>query len=143
MRLASIVMLLLFVCLTGYGQSGVMGKWKTIDDDTSEPKSVVEIFEKDGKLYGKIIKLFRKPGEDPDPICTECATDDPRFKKKITGMEILQNMEKSGDAYEEGSILDPSNGKIYGCKLWLEGNDLKIRGYWGPFYRTQTWLRVP
>ncbi|HCZ37305.1 MAG TPA: DUF2147 domain-containing protein, partial [Cytophagales bacterium] len=35
---------------------------------------------------------------------------------------------------------DPNNGKIYRCKVWLEGNNLKLRGYLGPFFRTQTWL---
>jgi uncharacterized protein (DUF2147 family) len=58
-------------------------------------------------------------------------------------MEILQKMKKAGDEYSEGNILDPENGKIYRCKLWLENGDLKVRGYWGPFFRTQTWKRVP
>jgi uncharacterized protein (DUF2147 family) len=50
-------------------------------------------------------------------------------------------MEKSGDEYAAGNILDPEEGKVYKCKLWLEGTELKVRGYWGPFYRTQTWTR--
>lgn len=102
---------------------------------------MVEIYEKGGKVYGKIIKLFRKQGEDPDPICNECDSDDTRYKKKIIGMEIIADMEKSKEDYSGGKILDPATGKIYGCKLWLEGNDLKVRGYWGPFYRTQTWKK--
>jgi uncharacterized protein (DUF2147 family) len=51
-------------------------------------------------------------------------------------------MVKDEDEYADGEILDPNNGKIYRCKLWLEGKDLKLRGYLGPFYRTQTWVRV-
>jgi uncharacterized protein (DUF2147 family) len=139
--------ILLILFLTGFSievfsQAGIIGKWKTIDDETNEVKSVVDIFEKEGKICGKIVKLFRKPGEDPDPVCNECASDDSRFKKKIIGMEILKDMKKSGDEYTEGNILDPNNGKIYSCKIWMEGNDLKLRGYWGPFYRTQTWQRA-
>ena len=130
------------ISITSFAQVDIIGKWKTIDDETNEPKSVVDIFEKEGKVYGKIVKLFRKPEEDPDPVCNECASDDSRFKKKIIGMEILKDMKKSGSEYAEGNILDPNNGKIYSCKIWLEGNDLKLRGYWGPFYRTQTWQRV-
>ena len=57
-------------------------------------------------------------------------------------MEIIKGMKKSGDEYSEGNILDPEVGKIYSCKLWIEGNDLKVRGYWGPFYRTQTWHKA-
>ena len=127
---------------TCFGQQSILGKWKTIDDNTGEEKSVIEIFEKDGKVFGKILKLFREKGEDPDPVCNECPVDDGRYKKKIIGMEIIQNMQASGSELTNGSILDPEDGKIYRCKLWLEGNDLKVRGYWGPFYRTQTWKRV-
>lgn len=120
----------------------VVGKWKTIDDETNEPKSIVELFTQNGKVYGKIVKLFRKPDEDPDPVCEECSEEDNRYQKKVIGMEILRDMVKAGNEYSEGTILDPNNGKVYRCKIWVEGNDLKVRGYWGPFYRTQTWLRA-
>jgi uncharacterized protein (DUF2147 family) len=119
----------------------VLGKWKTIDDETGEPKSIIEIYERGGKVYGRITKLFRKPNEDQDPVCDECDPEDLRYKRKIIGMEILKDMVKDEDEYADGEILDPNNGKIYRCKLWLEGKDLKLRGYLGPFYRTQTWVR--
>jgi uncharacterized protein (DUF2147 family) len=125
-----------------FAQADIRGKWKSFDDETLEAKSVVDIFEKDGRYYGKVVKLFRKPEEDPDPICKECAPEDPRFNKKVIGMEILRDMKKVGDEFSEGTILDPKNGKIYKCKIWIEGQDLKLRGYWGPFYRTQTWKKA-
>jgi len=140
MKLIYIPFLFLIISFNVAGQTSILGKWKTIDDETNEARSIVEIFEKNGKYYGKVIKLFRQPNEDQDPICEECAPEDERYKKKIIGMEILKEMVKSGSEYSEGSILDPKNGKIYRCKIWLEGNNLKLRGYWGPFYRTQTWL---
>jgi len=120
----------------------VFGKWKTIDDETGDFKSIVEIFERSGKVYGRIVKLYRKPNEDPDPICDECDEEDPRYKKKVMGMEILKDMIKDDDEYSGGEILDPNNGKIYRCKIWLEGKDLKLRGYIGPFFRTQTWIKA-
>jgi uncharacterized protein (DUF2147 family) len=122
-------------------QDGVFGKWTTIDDETDEPKSVVDIYEKNGEVFGKIVKLFRKPGEDPDPICDDCDEDDPRHNKKVIGMDILLSMKKDGDEYAGGTILDPKIGKVYRCRIWREGNELKVRGYWGPFFRTQTWKR--
>lgn len=136
-----IVGLLILPVLCG-AQASVIGKWKTIDDSSGEERSIVEIFERDGLVYGKIVKTFPQAGEDPDPVCDECSPDDPRYKKKIIGMEIIQKMKKAGEEYAEGNILDPENGKIYSCKLWLENGDLKVRGYWGPFFRTQTWKRV-
>src|SRR4051794_1545736 len=105
-----LIFFLLFclVTLFTYAQKGVLGKWKTIDEE-NEPKSVVEIFERDSLLYGKIIKLYRKPGEEIDPSCMECAPDDPRHKKKVIGMEVMKDMKKTGeDEYSEGTVLDPS-----------------------------------
>jgi uncharacterized protein (DUF2147 family) len=135
--------LLLIICNLGYGSQAqsILGKWKTIDDETGDPKSIVDIFEKDGKVYGKIVQLYRKPGEDPDPVCDKCPTNDERFGKKVIGMEILRDMKKSGKEYTDGTVLKPDEGKIYKCKIWLEGDELKVRGYWGFLYRTQTWLR--
>ncbi len=141
MRALITLFLSLFTALPVLSQSPV-GKWKTIDDNSGEERSIVEIFEKNGKVFGKIIKLFRKPGEDPDPVCDDCDKDDPRYKKKIIGMEIIRDMELSGQEYGEGDILDPESGKVYRCKLWVEGNELQVRGYWGPFFRTQTWKKA-
>ncbi len=127
--------------ITASGQS-ILGKWKSIDDNSGQPRSIVEITESGGKIYGKVVRLFPKPTEDPDPICDKCDPGDPRFKKKIIGMEIIRGLSKNGEEYTGGDILDPENGKVYRSKLWMEGKDLKVRGYWGPFYRTQTWLRT-
>jgi uncharacterized protein (DUF2147 family) len=139
------ILLSLFVLLiqiSALAQTEISGKWTSFDDETQEAKSVVDIFERGGKYYGKIVKLFRKANEDPDPVCTECDPEDPRFNKKVIGMEILKDMKKSGEEFSDGTILDPKNGKLYKCKIWIEQEDLKLRGYWGPFYRTQTWKRA-
>lgn len=136
-----LLILLLLIPVMGFSQS-ILGKWKTIDDNSGEEKSIVEIFEREGKVFGRVIKIFPPPGEDPDPVCEECQSDDPRHKKKIIGMEIIRNMEKDGNEYSDGDILDPENGKVYRCKLWLEDGELKVRGYWGPFFRTQSWKKA-
>lgn len=136
--------LCLLICLTGnvaFSQTSVLGKWKSIDDKTGAAKSIIEISERDGKLYGKIIKIFPTDPKRTDPICDKCPSDDNRYNKKIIGMEIMLDMKKDGDEYSGGNILDPEVGKVYRCKIWVEGNELKVRGYLGPFYRTQTWQR--
>lgn len=129
-----------FVTILAQAQSPILGKWNTVDDNTGETKSVVEIFERKGIVFGKVVKLIDPP--EPDPVCEKCPTEDNRFGKKIIGMEIIKNMKKSGDEYVDGDILDPEQGKVYRCKLWIEEGSLKVRGYWGPFYRTQTWRKV-
>ncbi|MEO9965096.1 MAG: DUF2147 domain-containing protein [Reichenbachiella sp.] len=122
-------------------QNDIVGKWKTIDDESGKPRSVVEIYKKDNLYYGKITDMFLEPHEDPDPVCDECDEEDERYMKKVRGMEILKALRRDGDEYVDGKILDPENGKVYTCKLWLENGNLKLRGYVAIFYRTQTWLK--
>ncbi|MBK7104957.1 MAG: DUF2147 domain-containing protein [Ignavibacteriae bacterium] len=120
----------------------VEGLWKTIDDETGQPKSIVKVYVKDGKVFGDIVKLFRKQGEDPDPVCDKCDDDDSRKNKKILGMTIITDMEKGDDGvWEDGEILDPKKGKVYDCKLWVENGKLQVRGYVLFFHRTQEWLK--
>lgn len=134
-----ILLTLIFFSLSFFASAqSIVGSWKTIDDNTGKPRSIVEIYEKDGDYYGKIVKLFRAPDEDQNPTCEECKG---KLKgKPIIGMEIITGMEKDGDVFNDGEILDPENGKTYDCKLWIEDGNLKVRGYLLFFYRTQTWL---
>jgi uncharacterized protein (DUF2147 family) len=120
----------------------IVGKWKTIDDKTNEPKAIVEIYQEDGKYFGKITKLFRKPGEDPKPVCDECPDKDPRFNQPIIGMVIVKDLVQKGKKYKGGTILDTKEGKIYKCKVWTKGETLMVRGYIAFFFRTQTWHKV-
>jgi len=122
--------------------TSIVGKWKTIDDKTGEPKSIVEIYEKNGKFYGQIKELFIKEGDNPDPTCDKCPADDPRKDQPTKGMVIIQELAKTNDGYSGGTILDPKEGKIYTCKLWIEDGKLMVRGYIAFFFRTQTWHRV-
>jgi len=143
MRLLLTLSLSIVFTLGSQAQS-VLGKWKTIDDETGKPKSIVEIYMKGDKLQGKIVKLFRSPEQDQDPICVECDPTDDRHKQKLIGMEIIRGMEKDGNEWEDGAILDPKTGKIYDCKLWVDEKDpqkLQVRGYVAFFFRTQTWVR--
>ncbi|MDC1304918.1 DUF2147 domain-containing protein [Salibacteraceae bacterium] len=136
----AIYTLLLVVLSMSLSAQSVLGKWKTIDDETGKPKSIVEIY-KNGDVYeGKILKLFKGPDEEQDPVCKECDKDDPRYMKKIIGMTIVKDMEMDDGELDEGTILDPKKGEVYDCKIWV-GDDgkLNVRGYIMFLYRTQTW----
>lgn len=137
-----IFIIALFASLTSFSQSCV-GKWITIDDETNKKKSIVELYKVDGKLYGKIIYLFPREGREDDPKCKKC-TDD-RKDQPLVGLQIVRSLEWDGEEWEGGTIVDPEIGKIYTVKMWLvEGNAnlLNVRGYIGPLYRTQKWVRV-
>lgn len=118
----------------------IEGKWKTIDDETKQAKSVVEIYKKsDGKYYGKVSQLLIKPA---DPNCSSCKDD--RKGKPILGMEIIRGLKKEGDEFTGGTITDPKSGKTYKCTITKSGDKLNVRGYMGVsvFGRTQTWDKV-
>ena len=132
----------LFFTTIFYSQNQtVVGKWKTIDDETGKAKSVVEIYEKSGKMYGKVIEIFDV--EHKNNVCKDCTGED--RNKPILGLVIIKGLKKEGDDYANGKIVDPKNGKIYKCLITLESKDrLKVRGFIGfsLFGRTQYWSRV-
>jgi len=142
MKRFKLSMLLLAALLFAVGQvvgQDVVGKWKTIDDESGNQKSIVQLWMIGGKLYGKVVEL--KPGEDPNKVCTECT--DSRKGQKIVGMQIISGLSKEDDVWEgDDAIMDPENGKLYDCKIWVEDGKLQVRGYIGFFFRTQTWIRV-
>jgi uncharacterized protein (DUF2147 family) len=137
------VFALVFAGLAAQNTSPV-GKWKTIDDETGRPKSVVILWEENGILYGKIEKLFRTPDEEQNPLCDECIGENK--DKPIIGMTILHGLSKHKGIWKGGTILDPNNGKVYKCKIELieSGNKLKLRGFIGVSVlgRTQYWERI-
>ena len=118
----------------------ITGKWKTIDDETGDEKSIVEIYESNGKIYGKIIELLNPKNKDFK--CTKCEGENK--DKLIKGMVIIDGLTKDDEVYEDGNILNPSNGKLYKCRLKLEENPnrLQVRGYIAFFYKTQYWQRI-
>lgn len=130
--------------LSAFAQMSPVGLWKTIDDDTKKEKSLVRITESNGVYSGKIEK-FLDPATKADAVCDKCT--DERKDKPLLGMTILRNLKQSAEdktVYEGGDIVDPNNGKVYRSRLKPieDGRKLEMRGYIGPFYRTQTWLRV-
>ncbi|MFZ6010027.1 MAG: DUF2147 domain-containing protein, partial [Bacteroidota bacterium] len=91
-------------------------------------------------LKGYIRKIFVLPHEGTDPVCAAC--NDELKDKKIVGMKIIWGFTPDGNKWIDGKILDPGNGRIYTSSIWLEDADtLKVRGYLGPFYRSQVWKR--
>jgi len=124
-------------------QDSPAGRWKTVDDTTGKVKSLVVIWEENGRLYGRIEKLVDPDPQDPDPRCERCEGE--LKGKPLLGLRILWNLQKDGDEWSGGKILDPDNGKVYKCHIALEhdGKKLKVRGFIGfsLLGRTQHWLR--
>lgn len=124
-------MVLAIVSLASYSQ-GIMGKWLTESSDAK-----VEIYEAGGKINGKIIWLQKGP-ETTDSH----NTDEKLRSRKLMGANILSGLTKKSEKWEGGRIYNPKNGKNYKCSIWLDGDKLKVRGYIGFLYETQTWKRA-
>ncbi len=119
----------------------VFGKWKTVDDETGEEKSIVEIYEDNGKVYGKIVDILNP--ERKGAICEKCEGEEKN--KPVLGLVLIKNMSKDGDYYTSGTIFDPERGKKYKCRLAVDKEDkntLQVRGYIAFLYATQYWKRV-
>jgi len=131
-----------WIHVAAFAQATPAGLWKTIDDDGKTEKSLVRIVDAGGVLTGRIEKVL-DPASKPDAVCDKCT--DERKGQPIVGLTILRNL-KRGDAdwWEGGDVTDPNNGKTYTARVRTieDGRRLQMRGYIGPFYRTQTWIRV-
>ena len=136
---AAAALLLPALCLA---QATPAGLWKTIDDETKQEKSLVRITDNGGAFSGRIEKLT-----DPAKVDSKCEKCEGAKKDQaILGMTIIEGVKKNADEpyWDGGTILDPNNGKTYKVRLTPkdEGKVLEVRGFIGPFYRNQTWLRV-
>ena len=136
-----------------------VGCWKTKDDVTGADKSYVKITEVTKEIDGEkvptssatvsqILKLDN-PKEDPETkTCEVCEGE--KHGKKIKGMEIMWNVQRTGDnTWDNGEILDPKTGKVYNVNLELtKASKLNVRGYLAvPLFgstlgRTQSWRKV-
>jgi len=119
----------------------VVGKWNTVDDKSGKVMSEVELYDQGGKLYGKIIGLPEPNDDQGKPkTCTKCQGADKG--QPVVGLVIVKDLSLDGTHYKGGTILDPEDGKVYKAEIWTEDGKLKVRGYLGPFYKTQTWLKA-
>lgn len=133
---------LVLVASPALAQMTPVGLWRSIDDRSGTPKAEIRIRENaDGVVTGVIEKALIKSQQPNCDLCTDDRKDQPKL-----GMEIIRDARKTEgeDLWEGGNILDPENGKTYRLRMKpLDGGArLQIRGYIGPFYRTQIWLRV-
>jgi len=120
-----------------------VGRWITVSDKTHDRSGEVELTNRNGKLSGKIVKIYPGSGRDPKELCVKCEGN---FKNKpVLGLTFLWGLEPQRDGtWANGKILDPHDGHVYTATLALtdNGKQIKLRGYWGIFWRTQTWIRA-
>jgi uncharacterized protein (DUF2147 family) len=121
------------------------GLWQQLDTETGKSNGWFLISEHNGTYEGSIVKMFMKPGESPNPVCTKCAGDQQGMP--WLGLTIIKGMVRKGLEYEHGTILNPIDGNEWSALMRLgpDGQDLTVRGYlWSPTLgKDQYWKRLP
>jgi uncharacterized protein (DUF2147 family) len=125
------------------------GFYQTIDDETSNPKSIVAIYEysdgDDARIAGRIVALYGEDGKIAETLSNPSrVADKVKGAPKMVGLDIIWGMEWDEDdnEYEDGKIMDPKKGSIYSSRMWQDKKDaskFNVRGKIGPFGRTQVW----
>jgi len=126
-------------------EPSAVGLWEQVDEKSGQPESWFKIIERNGVYQGNIVKIFFKPGEDENWACEKCEGDE--RGKPVLGLALIKGMQRTGLAYEHGTIMDPRDGAVYRALMNLspDGQKLEVRGYLGIslFGRSQTWNRLP
>jgi uncharacterized protein (DUF2147 family) len=134
----------LVAATSAYAQSTPAGLWQSIDDTTGKPRAEIRISETGGVFTGRIERSLLPTPAGVVLLCELCPDD--RKDKPLIGLDIIRNIKLSADAqvWDSGEILDPDKGKIFKLRLQLQdsGKKLQVRGYIGPFFRNQTWIRI-
>ena len=139
-RLVATIAALVVGAATAVAADSPLGAWKTVDEKSGKTVSEVQVYDQGGKLFGKIVRLTEPTDANGKPkLCTKCQGADK--DQPIVGLIILKGLSADGDRYKGGTITDPEDGKVYKSELWREGDTLRVRGYLGLFYRTQTWQK--
>jgi uncharacterized protein (DUF2147 family) len=141
-RLAIATALLLGTGAVYAANNTPIGTWKTIDDTTHKPKSIVQITETNGEFQAKVLQVLQSD-DGPHPICSKC--DGSRKNQPVEGMTIMWGVSKNDDEWDGGKILNPHDGKIYKVSLRMldDGSKLRVHGYIGfsLLGKTQIWER--
>jgi uncharacterized protein (DUF2147 family) len=126
-------------------EPSAVGLWEQVDENSGKAESWFRITERNGVYEGAIVKMFQKPGEDPNWVCDKC--EGAERGAPVLGLMLIKGMRRHGDTYEDGTIMDPRDGSVYRALLRLspDGQKLEVRGYLGISLlgRSQVWNRLP
>lgn len=158
-RLFVILAVLTFGAMNCFAADPAFGIWKSIDDQTGEVTAVWKIYEQGGQLFGTIAAVVDKP---QDVIATACKPTYKNFpvsgavnKMRTVGTPWIYNMQKESEGnWKGGTIVNPKDGKMYGCVIkYLEPGEknkryvaktptLAMAGTVGPIQVFQYWVRA-
>ena len=121
-KLLTLLGALLVLSSAVFAADPAAGLWKSIDDKTGEVTAIWRIYEEGGKLFGTIAATTNDPQDVIASACKESYKNFPVAgavnKMKTVGTPWIFNMVKESEGnWKDGNIIDPSNGKMYGCVI--------------------------
>lgn len=121
-------------------EQDIVGFWKTVDEKSGQPQSIVAIYPYKGMFFGRLIVTFDENGKIEDTIYKATAkapgvVGNPFY----AGLDILWDLKAEGNKYADGEILDPEHGRVYGAEIWRKGDSLIVRGKVLFLGRNQVW----
>lgn len=137
--LLSILFILTF--FSGLFAESIGGFWKSIDEESGKARSLVAVYEYEGKYYGRIIGTFDDNGNKIDETIYSPKSRAPGVvgDPYYCGLDFIWDLKPKGYKYK-GKIMDPREGKVYTAELWVADDKLIVRGELFIFGRNQTWL---
>jgi uncharacterized protein (DUF2147 family) len=124
-----------------------VGLWEQVDENSGKAESWFRVTEKNGIYQGNIVKMFPKPGDDPNEkwLCEKCEGEE--RNAPVLGLALIKGMRRNGLSYEGGTIMDSRDGQVYRALMNLspDSKKLEVRGFLGfaLFGRSQIWNRLP
>ena len=122
----------------------ITGLWKSRDEKSDKPRSLVAIYKYKDKYYGRMLATYDEEGKIKDTILEK--------KEKATGvvghppycgMDFVYDVrQREKDKKYKGKIIDPQKGKVYNAEFWLEGNVLIVRGKVWIFGKNIPWQKA-
>ena len=136
---AMVALFSVLAVVPAFAQNSVVGLWKSVED---EKTTLIRVYEQDGKVMGKIEKVLKNNVEDTQARCTKCK--DENKDKPMAGLQLIWDMEKDGNRWSGGKLLDPDSGRVVNCRLETDegGKVLKVRGSVAFLSKTQSWSRL-
>jgi uncharacterized protein (DUF2147 family) len=120
-------------------QNSAVGLWKNVE---GEKTTLIRTYEEGGKLAGKVEKVLKNGAEDKDAKCAKCKDDNK--DKPMAGLRLIWDMQKDGEKWTGGKLLDPESGRVVNCKIETAegGKKLMVKGSVAIISKTQTWTRA-
>ena len=130
----------LFILLgTVLSANEICGVWKSVNEDTDKAQCYVAVYEYQGKCYGRIIATCNSEGVIDDTIyAPKGRAPGIVGKPYYAGLDLIWDLKDRGERYK-GKIVDPERGSIYNAQVWVEDDNLIVRGELLFFGRNVIW----